>query len=663
MKTEIKKKCLLYARVSTTSREQETSLKEQVQTDESSLFSEWLESNNYEIYQVFQDASTGTNLDREGLEKLLTFCGIKIQTVQAENVLENGNLDLRKETRKKVYIPDKTQAEYIKSLGIDKIICKNTSRFTRDGNFEIINTLRNLGITIFFHDENIDTANIENNTLLKIIQTLDSQQSQSTSLKVRTGNIQSQKRNSIRTNKRIYGFKYHPRNLDTKEQSYLEAVPEEAEVVKLIFELYTGLKAEGSAEDIPDTQYGARQISNILREKGYKTRAFTSKNGKNMPAKDFSYSSIKRIIKNEKYAGFNNTTRKYDTGEVFNKNSYAKPIDYEIKENERIPAIIPKWLYDKAQEVMEERIENNNGIIKGSYKGNSLYYHRVKCGKCGGWYSQNGERNAGGVYVKKMNCQNKKAHGIKVCDNINIPMSAVDKIFEEIRKNFVSYHSFYLFTEQLNLSIIMSYYTELLMNDNTITEIKKLNDKKQKLFIKWKNTRDKIEECENDSEKELYTMEYQEILNDIESIDKEINSLEMFKENTLKEIKHCLALMKLNSKYQGQKDYTLFDVFHFLPILEIYPDNFYFYFNLSSDYEGKINQFKSENPKIIERLNKEFVEETDYKKVNKRLEKYYDFLAKTIAVPKSFFTKEQWFSEYRTKRPEERVLLEKVLFM
>ena len=50
-----------------------------------------------------------------------------------------------------------------------------------------------------------------------------------------------------------------------------------------------------------------------------------------------SKSTLRRIIDNEKYCGLNNSL-KYDTGEVFNKNSYPKVKDeYTVQPTDKIP--------------------------------------------------------------------------------------------------------------------------------------------------------------------------------------------------------------------------------------------------------------------------------------------------------------------------------------
>ena len=658
-----KQKCIIYARVSTTSAQQASSLLEQQQVDEDSQFYEWCERNDYEVYEVIPDDVSGTTLDRPGFEKLLKTCGIKIDDYANIQAMENGNIDIRKRNRKKVYTIDWNRAKYCtETLGITRILCKNTSRFTRDGNFEIIQMLRKIGIYIYFKDENIDTKNTDSDDMLKIIQVFDSNQSKSTSKKVLSGNVQSQKRNSIRTNKRIYGFRYHPTNPDTGEKGWLEKIEEEAKVIRLIFELYTGLSCDGSPNDTPKERIGTRQICNYLEEKGYKTREFTSKKGITIPSKPFSVSSIKRILANEKYCGWNNTTKKYDSGVVFNKNSYAVKVPtYSIKENDRIEPIIPKWMFDKAKEINNERVTQNAGATRGVYRGNSLYYHRVKCGKCGSWFSQNGDYDGNGTYVKKMNCNLKKTKGTKSCDNINVSMSVIDKIFETIRQKFAEYHSFHLFEEQLNLSVMMCYYAELLMNDNTVEKIAKCNRKKKEMYSQWKEIEEKLKSCDK-REITFLEMEKEELLNDMEELDNEIETLDNFRDTTVREIELLMSYMKLNSKYQHKQDYTLEEVFHFKPVLEIFPDVFYFSFTLATEFNDKIDEFKKDNPELMKTLVKDIIKQESVSDANKTLTKYFDYLEKIMPINRVYFTNEQWTAEFRTTPPENRMILDKVLF-
>ena len=240
-------------------------------------------------------------------------------------------------------------------------------------------------------------------------------------------------------------------------------------------------------------------------------------------------------------------------------------------------------------------------------------------------------------------------------------MSVIDKIFETIRQKFAEYHSFHLFEEQLNLSVMMCYYTELLMNDNTVEKISECNLKKKEMYIQWKEIESKLKDCDK-REITFLEMEKEEVLNGMEELDKEIEKLNNFRDTTVREIELLMSYIKLNSKYQHKEDYTLEEVFHFKPVLEIFPDVFYFSFTLATEFNEKMDEFKKENPELMKTLERNIVKQESVSEVNKTLDWYYDYLEKLMPINRIYFTNEQWTAEFRTTPPENRMILDKVLF-
>ncbi|HLO02975.1 MAG TPA: recombinase family protein, partial [Symbiobacteriaceae bacterium] len=193
---------------------------------------------------------------------------------------------------------------------------------------------------------------------------------------------------------KIFGYTY-----DSKTKT-LTAKPEEAEVVRLIFQLYS----EGK---------GIRVILNHLKEQGHRTR----------DGKDFSKSSVGRILDNPKYCGTLIRNR-WDTGRVFvDKHSPRKRTDGELIEHEdhdQIEPIITKELFKACQEIREGKVSTQNQ--KGIYKGHSEYAGLIVCGKCGSSYTKNQDR--GRVFY---NCSRKKREGVSACDNPNVGLAQIEQ--------------------------------------------------------------------------------------------------------------------------------------------------------------------------------------------------------------------------------------------
>ena len=118
--------------------------------------------------------------------------------------------------------------------------------------------------------------------------------------------------------------------------------PDEAEIVKLIFQKYL---CEG---------YGAQRLCRYLAEQG-----ITNRKGRNIPT-----TSINRIIKNPIY-----------TGVIRNGDSQSEVLP-ELQ-------IIDEETYERAQQMMEKRVTHHDDVPLNT-KGRSLLVGNVYCGHCGG---------------------------------------------------------------------------------------------------------------------------------------------------------------------------------------------------------------------------------------------------------------------------------------
>ena len=142
-----------------------------------------------------------------------------------------------------------------------------------------------------------------------------------------------------------YGYRIESKGRTNKRNKAvydLVVDPDEAEVVKLIFQKYV---YEG---------YGAQRLCRYLVEQGIK-----NKKGKNIPT-----TSINRIIKNRIY-----------TGVICNGDSQSEVLpDLQIISEEN---------FLKAQEMMEKRVTHHNEVPLNT-RGRSLLVGNVFCGHCGG---------------------------------------------------------------------------------------------------------------------------------------------------------------------------------------------------------------------------------------------------------------------------------------
>lgn len=206
-------------------------------------------------------------------------------------------------------------------------------------------------------------------------------------------------------NSRIYGYDKIPKSFVINE--------EEAKIIRQIFDWYI-------------SGYGFRIIQRKLTEMGIFSSTGTQ----------FSLSTLKRIIKNEKYKGVlvsGKTRYNFDT-----KKTVEVPKDKRKYIKGGIPAIVSEEVWEKANSIIKNKAKQyDDGRIKGVSKKcfipeQSALSGKIFCAKCGKvfWHSP---------YTTKVNklkrdiwmCSTYKSWGVKYCKNISIEF---DKILAKVKE-------------------------------------------------------------------------------------------------------------------------------------------------------------------------------------------------------------------------------------
>lgn len=245
---------------------------------------------------------------------------------------------------------------------IDYIITKSVSRFARNtvDCLEYVRALKARGIGIFFEEQNIDTLNSDSELYLIIYAGFAQSESESISK-----NIVWTYRKNFEEGKPIFMYK---KLLGYKkgEDGAPEIVPEEAEVVERIFNMYLA----GSPVDV---------ISKTLQSENlqFEDKQFT-----------FSKPMILNVLRNEKYCG--------DC--ILQKTVTMDPISKKRKENEGeapmwlaedcIPPIISRATFNRTQEEISRRKtyvpQSKKTAITASGKYSRYALTDVlQCGECG----------------------------------------------------------------------------------------------------------------------------------------------------------------------------------------------------------------------------------------------------------------------------------------
>ena len=284
----------------------------------------------------------------------------------------------------------------------DLILTKEISRFARntmDSLFYTQELLRN-GVGVLFESDNINTLDPDAELRLTIMSSIAQDETRKISERVKFGFRESIKKGTVLGSNNIWGYR--------KENGKLVVVPEEAQIVREIYDMYANMDV------------GVRRIANILTEKGYR----------NSNGNPFSFSTIKGILVNPKYKGYycGNKTHKID----FRHNDVKRLSSEEwvmYEDNESVPPIVSVELWERANKKLKERSQKVMSEDKTSYHNKYLYSGKIICGEHGTCYHHTVYKYKSGN--KELWTCKEYGNGNK-CRNPLIYNSEIDAVMREI---------------------------------------------------------------------------------------------------------------------------------------------------------------------------------------------------------------------------------------
>lgn len=236
---------------------------------------------------------------------------------------------------------------------IDRIYTKSISRFARNTKdcLKNIRELKALGISIFFEKENLDTAKITDEIMITVLGGLAQEESVSISQNMKWSYHKQMTDGTISQHSAPYGY--------TIVNGKLEITPEQAEIIKMIFEMFLSGK-------------GYYAICNELNQKGI----FKSENGDK-----WTISAVEYILKNERYIGDSLWQKNYNEGIPFRKiRNHGMLPQYYIS-NTHFP-IIEREIFEKVQHIIESRTFRAKEIVPYPLS------KKIICGICNSTYKR-----------------------------------------------------------------------------------------------------------------------------------------------------------------------------------------------------------------------------------------------------------------------------------
>lgn len=285
---------------------------------------------------------------------------------------------------------------------IDMIITKEISRFARNtlDSIQYTRELLSYGVCVWFQNDGINTIDDDSEFRLTIMAGVAQDEIRKLSSRVKFGHAQSIK-NGVVLGHRMYGY--------SNNQGKLELIPEEADMVRMIFRDYA------SGMSTP-------RIEKKLWNMGY--RSF--KGGK------ISRDVIKNIIRNPKYKGYY-CGGKVKVVDMFTKKQEFLPQSEWIMfkdDGSRVPQIIDETTWEKANAYLRERGE----AIKSrrtSFKSENIFTGKLFCANDGApyWMKQHYIRGKEDV---RWVCSYKIKNGAASCNSFGLAESELKEVITDL---------------------------------------------------------------------------------------------------------------------------------------------------------------------------------------------------------------------------------------
>ena len=253
----------------------------------------------------------------------------------------------------------------------DLIVTREVCRFARNTVDTLVTTreLKNIGVEVYFVEDNIWTMDGDGELRLTIMATLAQEESRKTSERVKAGQHISRQQGMVYGRGNILGY-------NRKAKSTYTINPEQAETVRMIFDLY--LQGE----------MGASKIANELTRLGRKNASGLVK---------WSPCVITRIVNNPTYMGYQAYGKSYSNNYLEQKRILNNDFStYMLVKSDYEPIITEEEWY-RCQEIKQRRVTKTIGVSTdgkkkqpnhGKNETKDLWATKLKC-RCGASFRRN----------------------------------------------------------------------------------------------------------------------------------------------------------------------------------------------------------------------------------------------------------------------------------
>lgn len=253
----------------------------------------------------------------------------------------------------------------------DLIVTREVCRFARNTVDTLVTTreLKNIGVEVYFVEDNIWTMDGDGELRLTIMATLAQEESRKTSERVKAGQHISRQQGMVYGRGNILGY-------NRKAKSTYTINPEQAETVRMIFDMY--LQGE----------MGASKIANELTRLGRKNASGLVK---------WSPCVITRIVNNPTYMGYQAYGKSYSNNYLEQKRILNNDFSTYMLVKSNYEPIITEEEWYRCQEIKQRRVTKTIGVSTDGKKKQpnhsknetkDLWATKLKC-RCGASFRRN----------------------------------------------------------------------------------------------------------------------------------------------------------------------------------------------------------------------------------------------------------------------------------
>ena len=284
---------------------------------------------------------------------------------------------------------------------INKVLVKSISRFARNtvDALKYIQELKELGISVYFENENIDTLTPGGEVLITILAAMAEQESRTMSTNIKWTYQKKFKNGEVILNTGLMlGYRKAGRKDEEGKEIYI-INESEAEIVRRIYREYLA----------------GTTVTRIAR--GLEADGIPTKLGK----KKWSPKVIMSILTNEKYTGdaiLGKTFKPDVLSKYRQKNTGQAPMYYAEGTH---PAIIDKEMFEMVKvEIQRRKDEQVTAVGSSRFTSKYPFSGLLICGECGHKLRRHVRTVGSGIKVPAWGCANRIVNGRRECDSHHV---------------------------------------------------------------------------------------------------------------------------------------------------------------------------------------------------------------------------------------------------